>query len=462
MADNEIWAFKSQEALPFPILALQNNHITEHNIDHRVYHATITKMYKLVGLVLFSVCFTTVFARNDTILHGWHSESHERGTWSILWGCLATIFICTWSVLHLGVPPRSASDLRRLILKVEGTLLAIIAPEYILTVAINDTLKSRILKKKLSRQVDTQQGQKAWSLTHLRFMADNGFAKNTESDDVWDPLELEELLNLPQEPPISKKELKSRSTTDWIANTLALFQISWFGAQLLVRRIQHLHITAMEILTLAFIVCSVFTFILCWPQPQNVAYPVVLSPLEVTPLERPATTSPEAPLSEAAEDPPHDTLLYNVEGESNKTTNPLGHPPDGSEALDKSDDVQKRASDFSNAFERVSIISSFLLAFAGSIFGAVHCLAWNSTFPTPKERLAWRVCSVATTALPAVGIPAYISDWSGDRFLGFPLLVAYVIARLTLIALALASLRAVPADVFQTTAWNNIIPHVGL
>ena len=418
-------------------------------------------MYELVGLVLFSVCFTTVFARNDTILHGWHSESHERGTWSILWGCLATIFICTWSVLHLDVAPRSHSDLVRFAMRAVLTLLAIIAPEVFLAAAIERTLQSRILRKEMNRHVDKQQTREPWSLTHVQFLLADGFAKNTDSDNVWDPLQPEEVFDIPQEPPISKKELKSRSTTDWIANTLAMFQISWFGAQLLVRRIQHLHITAMEILTLAFIVCSIFTFILCWPLPQNVAYPVVL-PLE-TPPERPATTSPNTPLDTTAEDPPaHETSLHNEEDGSNDTANHLGHPPDGSGALDKPDEVQELVSDFSNALIRVPRISFSLFAFAGGIFGAVHCLAWNSTFPTPKERLAWRVCSVATTALPTVGVPAYFPDWSGDDYLGFLLLVAYVIARLTLIALALASLRAVPADVFQTTAWNNIIPHVGL
>lgn len=387
-------------------------------------------MYKIVGLVLFSVCSTTVFARNDTILHGWHSESHQRGTWSILWGCLATIFICTWSVLHLEVPPRSKNDLWRFHYKVQGTLLAIVAPEYFLADAINTTLTSCILIKNIAHDVSRQQGREAWSLSHVRFMLARGFAKDSESDKVWDPLE--EIFNIPQEPKISKKELKSRSTTDWIANTLALFQISWFGAQLLVRRVQHLHITAIEILTLAFIICSIFTFILCWPQPQNVAYPVVL--LEDIPPERSATNPPKAPLNTAG-------------------------------APDKSNEVEERDSNFGHDLESVGLTSYLSLAFAGSVFGAVHCLAWNSTFPTPKERLAWRVCSVATTALPIIAVStALITEkWTGrTNNIEWAFSIPYIAARLTLIALALASLRAVPADVFQTTDWNNIVPHVGL
>ena len=435
-------------------------------------------MRKLVGLVLFSVYFTTVFARNDTILHGWHSESHERGTWSILWGCLATIFICTWSVLHLNVPRRSASDLERFATRAGFTLLAITAPECFLAGAMHHTLNSFILKKKMDRHVDRQQRREAWSLTHVRFLSADGFAKDAESDDVWQPLlQPEEVFNIPQEPPISKKELKSLSTTDWIANTLALFQISWFGAQLLVRRIRHLHITAMEILTLAFIVCSIFTFGFCWPQPQNVAYPVVLPPLEETPPERPAITSPKAPLNTVSEDSPAiEASLHKGQDRSSITTHPFEHStPYGSGALDNSDEVQKRTYKLFNEVGRVLTISLLFFAFAGGVFGGVHCLAWNSTFPTPKERLAWRVCSVATTALPIIAVSIMLitrtvlarrmEDWEIERVQKSILLglgILYIPARLTLIALALASLRAVPADVFQTTDWNNIIPHVGL
>ena len=207
-----------------------------------------------------------------------------------------------------------------------------------------------------------------------------------------------------------------------------------------------------------------FTFGFCWPQPQNVAYPVVLLPLIETTPERPDNTSPNAPLSAASEDSPAiETSLHRGEDAWDTTAHPLEYlTPGGSGALDNSDEVQTRVLNVSNAVERSDTITLLLLGFAGGVFGAVHCLAWNSTFPTPKERLAWRVCSVATTALPIVGVTDYLPHWFADKFVAIFLLILYIIARLTLIALALASLRAAPADVFQTTDWNNIIPHVGL
>jgi len=98
-------------------------------------------------------------------------------------------------------------------------------------------------------------------------------------------------------------------------------------------------------------------------------------------------------------------------------------------------------------------------------FGAIHCLAWNSLFPTAKERLAWRVCSATKPALSALFtglISILYRKISGDDFTvlcGFTATLVYSIGRITLIVLAFMSLRALPADAFQTVNWNSYIPH---
>lgn len=136
-------------------------------------------------------------------------------------------------------------------------------------------------------------------------------------------------------------------------------------------------------------------------------------------------------------------------------------------------------------FKRMNRVTRFLFASTGAAFGAVYCLAWNSTYPTPKERLAWRVCCVVTTSLPPIGIlvtsllnrfTKHMNESSESDSLKFNrdvvvtigelsfllLLAFYITARVTLVVLALMALRALPADVFQTTGWNNVIPHVGV
>jgi hypothetical protein len=44
------------------------------------------------------------------------------------------------------------------------------------------------------------------------------------------------------------------------------------------------------------------------------------------------------------------------------------------------------------------------------IFGGIHCISWNFEFPSPQERLAWRICCVILT----VSIP---SSWLLTRLI---------------------------------------------
>ena len=98
-------------------------------------------------------------------------------------------------------------------------------------------------------------------------------------------------------------------------------------------------------------------------------------------------------------------------------------------------------------------------------FGALHCLAWNSPFPTVKEQLAWRICAAATTALPALIllVPNVWEEYSVPRVIANVLLALivslYIIGRIALITLAFMAFRALPADAFQTVQWNQYIPH---
>lgn len=40
---------------------------------------------------------------NTTVVHGWVNSPNGRGTMDIIWSCVATIFLCSWSVLFLNV-----------------------------------------------------------------------------------------------------------------------------------------------------------------------------------------------------------------------------------------------------------------------------------------------------------------------------------------------------------------------
>jgi hypothetical protein len=71
-------------------------------------------------------------------VHGWISEPSGRGTASLLYNCLITIFLCVWSAMHTPIPARNYSRTGNFFDKVFFAVFAIIAPEVVFLNAIND------------------------------------------------------------------------------------------------------------------------------------------------------------------------------------------------------------------------------------------------------------------------------------------------------------------------------------
>lgn len=116
----------------------------------------------------------------------------------------------------------------------------------------------------------------------------------------------------------------------------------------------------------------------------------------------------------------------------------------------------------------------------GVLFGAVHLLAWSATFATAIERALWRVSAVVITVVPGLtiaGMPSFVSlsrIRKHKRFrrfskaakfmqvaipavLGIPF---YILARFTLLGLALISLRELPPGAHIAVSWTSFIPHI--
>ena len=117
----------------------------------------------------------------------------------------------------------------------------------------------------------------------------------------------------------------------------------------------------------------------------------------------------------------------------------------------------------------------YFSAIAGAAFGSIHCAAWNFGFPSHVEQIMWR-----TASLILVGICLSI-------FLGGPVMkfiqvrlkrrrhwrpyfffrefafiptVIYSASRLTILILALLSLRDLPNSSLQNVMWTKFIPHI--
>ena len=317
-------------------------------------------------------------------------------------------------------------------------LLAAVAPEYFLADSVEGFFRASTFLKKLIKK-----GNREWKFTHILFACARGFCTRTpegaidecDIDRLWTLIETKRING----PPISEEELQARGKNDMVIKLIAVLQILWFVIQTLLRAIQRYQITTLEIMTVAFVFCSVFTYALSLNQPQDVVYPVILELRSVVP----ATDQTE------------------------QKSNRSNHAESGAiSPQSRPDRVQSHLE--SNALLAARNISFAVLGLFAGGFGALHCLAWNSPFPTSKERLAWRICSLVTTTLSALFTCLFIVAGTGSDndlmdFLIWSTIAAitllYIIGRTTIIVLAFMTLRALPADAFETVSWNNYFPH---
>lgn len=131
---------------------------------------------------------------------------------------------------------------------------------------------------------------------------------------------------------------------------------------------------------------------------------------------------------------------------------------------------------YSEDAELKPIICTFSLVAA--LFGAVHCLAWNFSFPTSNEQFLWRTAS-STLVGACVAVLRAVFPWDPSayppgfrrRVCGCPLWAVgnllfsgaacfYRMARITLLVLAIASLRSLPPSAFDTVVWIDFVPHI--
>jgi len=262
-------------------------------------------------------------------------------------------------------------------------------------------------------------------------------------------------------PDVPVRQLEVLDRGDALVKALALVQIIYLIIQLVARKVGDLPSAQLEIAALAFSAASFITYSLYWNRPQGVESVHVIKPKCAPSRLRIGSIASAGPVFLWTKFRP----LYKFE----KVYDVEPIPNDGLLYIEY----------FTGAIG----LNSEIVVFAGgaflggTIFGAVHCLAWNFHFPTPGEALTWRICSVMTSALPLfsalpLGIWMRWHPWDTKpqklpavRFalgliLVFGCLVPYILARLYLIAEMFRSLFFLPPEAFVDT-WSGSFPHLG-
>ncbi|KUJ21324.1 uncharacterized protein LY89DRAFT_553621, partial [Mollisia scopiformis] len=273
----------------------------------------------------------------------------------------------------------------------------------------------------------------------------------------------------PPKLPVSHLERLDKGGT--LVKILAVLQVSYLILQLIVRKVHGLPSAQLEIAALAFSASSIITYLLYLKRPQGIEtiYTVRADP---GPIDYYASSR----LKDIVEDGPR----YLWQGKRNipEFDPTLGPAPIPNDSSHWTMGLPGRALYGGND---ELLLLAFGALVGGTVFGGLHCLAWNFHFPTETERLVWRICSVMTSCLPLLFLfpvalwmklnPAALPGYERERasstakfLVGALILVLfvgpYILARLFLMVEIFRSLCFLPSEAFFET-WSGNFPHLG-
>ena len=329
-----------------------------------------------------------------------------------------------------------------------------------------------------------------WSRVHGFFVAMGGFVDGTKL------LSLEDIEQLVQNkeieyPIATREEIQDKSKGDAVTKAFVVLQTTWFLLQCAARGSQHLALTELELATAAFAVLNIIIYALWWNKPLDVQCHIVVRRRSAQDGAREA--SPEQSHSaldgmQAAEEievPPTQeqgwarSLRWLRDG-----CDGLRGVFRGWELEDVLEGLMSVIEPFADmmggddddeTFFVVGGLSEWdIFSFSGlvlvtMVFGGIHCIAWSFAFPSPTERLLWRMSSIAITAIPlAFGGIFFIYDQLDDdnpvetilSITLFLLFLLYPISRIVLLVLSLTTLRSLPPSAYQTVQWTTFLPHI--
>ncbi|KAJ6573053.1 hypothetical protein DFH09DRAFT_881903, partial [Mycena vulgaris] len=188
-----------------------------------------------------------------------------RRLFDIIWGCLTTIFACTWVSVHPNVPPPNQGWLVHLRQRLRMMLMAVIAPE----VMVGFAARQFFVAWRFSRKFKV-------TLAHGFFFSMGGFVSQN-GHPIATFTQLEGLIGKQYQEEIcavKAEYIMGRGKGDALSKGIALTQGLWFITQCIARVHQHLPVTELEVATLAFAVVNIFIWSIWWRKPLDVEQPI--------------------------------------------------------------------------------------------------------------------------------------------------------------------------------------------
>ena len=286
---------------------------------------------------------------------------------------------------------------------------------------------------------------------HSEETSNDNRSKSREDDKPLYPLRASDLWNCDGYESFivpTKAEIEDKGKSDWLAKSLVLLQTSWFMMQCVARTKEHLPITHLEIVTLAYAAMNFVIYIFWWNKPLSVNRPV-----RVFRKSEPSATQHQDESTVTQHSRAWGLTQEKIGGGLKAIFDFIAGFQDFSVDLSCEDRVPRFWAESMSM--SVAGDADYIVLGVGVCFGAIHCISWSFSFPTHTELLMWRASCVAITA-----VPIYISLGYCWAFFLLSGVLLYILARAVTLVLAFTSLRDLPPGAYETVHWTTFIPHV--
>lgn len=386
--------------------------------------------------MLFSTCFLTLLhvatvqaaktSDAEGPMQGWTSQPDGRGTMDIIWSCVATMGLCSWSIICINMPGKRESRWVVLWRKVALTALGIMCPEIQLSMGASQWVGARRCVKDfaslstaagpvddpehqsttnpVASELEKEEKKEVIDMPKAFYIDMGGFRVKPKDGECF-PVNGKEMYWLVkegwvQQPLFKPSMVEDKNKVDPLLRVITILQISYFLVGVIGRWAQHLFVTTAELTTVSFIFCSVLGAGFWWHKPCDVVAPETIE-IDKT-LEDIAERAPRdrrwqlTPLDFTSRDEWWwSKVWWNYLNILRRIGLNFGSEASEGGAVDRiADSVQR-------PLPRLQ--QYMMLAVMAGCF-AIFFLAWDHAFPTWIERTLWRIVCLLLIGTMVVGL----------------------------------------------------------
>ncbi|KAI5458683.1 hypothetical protein BGZ63DRAFT_456491 [Mariannaea sp. PMI_226] len=273
---------------------------------------------------------------------------------------------------------------------------------------------------------------------------------------------------------IGDRDIQDRAKADSFAKGFTVLQSVWAFINVISRAAYDLPLAPIELSALAYVACSLASYAFWWHKPKDMTTPIVINlqcALNDLPKElRDIRNAHPWSWINTRVTPPEENISA-IPKMFEQWHNRVFHETVSREPAE-------------NLTLRDEITTDACIAFAALAYCGIHAAAWNFSFPTSAERLAWRVFSIATLVLsfatytlgqlPVVArwlakrslLPSFLKGFASpnlsrqETIIAWIFMILYFVFRLGTLALMISSLRALPVRCYASLSSVASIPHI--